>query len=259
LGHKEKIFNRQRRLITKLKVMKPVESGILKSLLITSVFALSMGFLESAVVVYLREIYYPAGFNFPMVPLAHHILITEIYRELATLLMLLGIGYLAGKNFSTRFAWFIYAFAIWDIFYYVFLKLLLNWPESLLTYDLLFLIPVTWVGPVIAPIIVSLSMIVFALVIIFRTHKGIPSHIGSRVWLSLVSGSLVIILAFTWDYSAYILENHNFTGIFSSPNQQSIPEAAFNYIPLKFNWFLFCFGQLVILYGIFIYWFKKSE
>ncbi|MBK6833902.1 MAG: hypothetical protein IPG89_06345 [Bacteroidetes bacterium] len=65
--------------------------------------------------------------------------------------MLVGAGIIAGKTRLTRFAYFIIAFAIWDIFYYVFLYVLLQWPESLFTWDILFLVPVPWTGPVIAP------------------------------------------------------------------------------------------------------------
>ena len=121
-----------------------------------------MGFLEAAVVVYLREILYPGGFSFPLSPVPASLALTEIFREVATLVMLVSIGILAGRKFSTGFAWFIYSFAIWDIFYYIFLKAVLGWPESLMTWDVLFLIPTTWTGPVLTPVLVSLTMILFA-------------------------------------------------------------------------------------------------
>ena len=139
-------------------------------------FAIAMGFLESAVVVYLREILYPEGFAFPLSPIPVSLALTELLREVATLIMLVGIGIIAAKRFSTGFAWFIYSFAIWDIFYYLFLKLLLDWPESLFTWDVLFLIPTTWTGPVLSPILVSLTMILLALVILVRADRGIDSR-----------------------------------------------------------------------------------
>jgi len=114
-----------------------------------------------------------------------HLALTEIFREAATLIMLVGIGIIAGRNSSERFAWFLYSFAVWDIFYYVFLKLLLNWPESFMTWDILFLIPVTWVGPVIAPVIVSITMIAFALIILYSNQKSIPVTIKSSEWICL--------------------------------------------------------------------------
>lgn len=110
-----------------------------------------MAFLESAVVVYLRAIYYPDGNLFPMKLIEGRIAVTELWREAATMVMLITVAVIVSKRAIERFAWFIYAFAIWDIFYYVFLYFLLGWPQSLLTWDILFLIPVTWTGPVLAP------------------------------------------------------------------------------------------------------------
>src|SRR4030043_48057 len=124
-----------------------------------TVFSIAMAYLESAVVVYLRAIMYPEGFDFPLAPMQPGIAVTEIFREAATIIMLLGAGYLGGRYLTQRFAWFIYCFAIWDIFYYVFLKMLDHWPASLMTWDILFLIPTTWTGPVLTPLIVSLTML----------------------------------------------------------------------------------------------------
>jgi hypothetical protein len=71
---------------------------------------------------------YPGGFSFPLSPIPERLAITELLRELATLVMLAGVGVVAGRNFPERFAWFIFSFGVWDIFYYVFLKLLIGWP-----------------------------------------------------------------------------------------------------------------------------------
>ena len=148
-------------------VMRPVE----KTLIVVSLFAIAMGLLESAVVIYLRDILYPGGFEFPLNPVRPDLVWTEILRELATLVMLLGVGILAGRNLAERFAWFMYSFAVWDIFYYAFLRVLIGWPESLMTWDVLFLLPVTWTGPVITPLIVSATMIFFALIIILAGRE----------------------------------------------------------------------------------------
>src|SRR5271167_2605871 len=95
-----------------------------------TLFSIAMGFMETAVVIYLRKVYYPRGFQFPLVPIEPSIALTEFLREAATIIMLLGIGILTGKTRAQKFAFFIYCFAVWDIFYYVFLKIFLNWPES---------------------------------------------------------------------------------------------------------------------------------
>ena len=88
---------------------------------IVGIFAIAMAFLEAAVVVYLRKLFYPAGFNFPLRGFIEpSILSIEWAREFATIIMLLAVSILAGKKLYEKFAFFIYAFAVWDIFYYIF-------------------------------------------------------------------------------------------------------------------------------------------
>ena len=129
---------------------------------IVTFFAIAMGYLEAIVVAYLRALYYPNGFNFPLANLVQsEILLIEWVREFATIVMLVTVAMLAGKKFFERSAYFIFAFAVWDIFYYVFLKVILDWPASLFTWDVLFLIPWPWVGPVITPVLCSLLMIFY--------------------------------------------------------------------------------------------------
>ena len=125
-----------------------------------------MAYLESAVVVYLREIYYPNGFSFPLQEITPFILIIEIGREIATIIMLFAVSYFMSKNKRELFAFFSFNFGMWDIWYYIWLKLLLDWPQSLLTWDVLFLIPVPWIAPVLAPILVSVSLIIASLIIL---------------------------------------------------------------------------------------------
>ena len=224
-----------------------------KALFWVSFFSIAMGYLETAVVVYLRAIFYPDGFTFPLVTMDEQLAITEVFREAATLIMLVGIGIIAGRNGSERFAWFLYSFAIWDIFYYVFLKLLLNWPESFMTWDILFLIPITWVGPVIAPVIVSLTMIVLALIILYANQKKAGAKIAASEWWLLISGSAILIIAFTWDYSRFTLQHYSFSEIWSVP-KKVLYKMSEDYIPISFNWWIFILGEIVIILGIFKFW-----
>ncbi len=99
-------------------------------------FGIAMGFVEAAVVVYLREIIYPEGFCFPLKDIPVNLLFTEIAREVATIIMLVSLALLTGKTFHQRISCFLYSFGIWDIFYYVWLKITLNWPDSLFTKDI---------------------------------------------------------------------------------------------------------------------------
>ncbi len=226
-------------------------------LLVVSLFSIAMGLLESAVVIYMREILYPEGFGFPMSPVQPDMMLTELLREGATIIMLLGIGFLAGRNTSERFAWFLYSFAIWDIFYYVFLWLLIGWPPSLMTHDVLFLLPSTWIGPVITPLIVSLTMMAFALLILVVNRQEKDIKIPGISWLLLITGSVILILGFIWDYSAFIMESMTIRDIWTLPKEQVL-KLATQYIPRKFNWFLFILGELVILSGILLFYLRRQ-
>ena len=155
-----------------------------------------MAYLESAVVVYLRELYYPNGFEFPIILIPTQIAVVEIGREAATIFMLIAIAFLTGKNTWTRFAYFMFCFGVWDIWYYIWLKIFLNWPASFLTWDLLFLIPVPWVGPVLAPIIVSVSLIIAAIIILHFENKGIQFRLTKGEWIGLIVSALLIFTSF---------------------------------------------------------------
>jgi hypothetical protein len=192
---------------------------VYKSFLPLTLFAIAFAFVEAAVVFYLRKLFYPEGFAFPLKIIPLDFLAIEWVREIATIVIILSIAIIAGRNFMQRFASFLYVFAIWDIFYYIWLKLILGWPASLLTQDLLFLIPVPWVGPVLAPILLSLTMILLAALII-HTKK----QIIRREWLLLISGSILVLLTFIWNY----------------------------------NWPLFIFAEALLLYAIWLFY-KRTK
>lgn len=214
-------------------------------LLTVTFFSIAMGFLESAVVVYLRKIYYPDGFLLPLVTIDKNILLTEILREAATIVMLITIGIIGGKSKPSRFAYFIFCFGVWDIFYYVFLKALLNWPATLMDWDILFLIPVPWFGPVIVPCIISTTMIALALYIIVSEAKGKIISIGKMVWLLLIVGSLLFIWSCVNQYIYYM---QIATGI--AKNKTELKIILQNFIPTNFDWTTFLTGELVLLIAI---------
>jgi hypothetical protein len=218
-----------------------------------TIFSVAMGYLESAVVVYLRQIYYPEGFDFPLKAIEPGIGITEIVREAATLVMLAGAGILAGRTKTEKFGFFIFCFAVWDIFYYVFLKLLLGWPPSLVTWDILFLIPVTWVGPVIGPVINSLTMIAFALLISYFTDKNRQIKIILIEWLFLIAGSMVMIFAYTWDYLRYMLKQNEIFDFFTPSRHREILEVASGYVPSRFPWVIFIAGETLLTAALFFF------
>ena len=231
---------------------------IVKTMIWLTVFSIAMGFLETSVVVYLRKLYYPGGFDFPLVPVPGDIAVTEFFRELATIIMLIGAGMMAGKNSLQRFVFFLYSFAIWDIFYYVFLKVLLGWPESLLTWDILFLIPVPWVGPVIAPCIVSFLMILFTFMVVYYQEKGANMHVIFMEWMLFIAGSVITIISFVWDYVIYISVHGADNRIWTLSSSSDMFEEVKNYIPQHFNWWLFAIGQGVILLAMYLIYKRTS-
>ena len=167
-------------------------------------FAVAMGYLETAVVVYLREIYYPGGFQFPIIIITNRIAFVEMMREIATIVMLAVPAFLAARGFYGRLAAFSLMFGVWDIVYYITLRAVLGWPGSLMTWDILFLIPVPWVGPVIAPIVVSLCLIAGGLVVLRMEYGGARFAARPWDWALAVAGGLAVILSFTWDFGLVI-------------------------------------------------------
>jgi hypothetical protein len=148
---------------------------------------------------------------------------TELGREFATLLILAGPAVIAARNMREWVAAFLVCFGIWDITFYLFLKLLLHWPASLLTWDILFLVPVPWTGPVITPVLVSLSMIGSGLTVLWREYHGRPVHITGLRWGLILLGGILIVAAFIWDYR----------------------NTANGGMPHAFNWILFLSGEVI--------------
>ncbi len=171
-------------------------------LLWVSIFAVSMGWFEAALVVYLRELFYPNGFFFPVVTIPSNLLTIEIVREFATIMMLIAVGVIAGRSKLEKFGYFMFAFGIWDIVYYIGLFIATGWPQSLLTWDLLFLIPLPWVGPVLAPVLVSLGMIFAHIVIVMQEDIGKPLNPSKWFWSIEILCGLIIIFSFIIDFQA---------------------------------------------------------
>lgn len=162
------------------------------------VFAIAMGYVESAVVVDLRAaLGVPAAPTFPL-QLADeatgHLAWIEVGREAATLVMLGSIGVLLGRHGWERLAWTAVAFGTWDIAYYGWLAVFIGWPTSPLDVDLLFLIPVPWVGPVWAPVAVSVALVSVGLAAARSSSLGHDLMIGGRhVAAGLLGGGLVLL------------------------------------------------------------------
>ncbi len=222
-------------------------AGAARALAAILVFGIAFGYVEAAVVVYLRTIYQPLrerlnpqaapGDLFPLIradelraegPEYTRRLLVELGREAATLAMLAGMAWATASCFRTFFASFVIAFGIWDTFYYVFLKLLIDWPASVWTWDILFLLPVPWVGPVIAPLIVAAAMVIAGTTVWLREAAGRPLRPRAGDWAMVVAGGIVLVTAFCWDFRN---------------------TAAGGY-PNPFNWPLFAVGLAVGVAGL---------
>lgn len=214
--------------------------GWIRRVALVVLFAVAFGFLEAAVVVYLRAIYdpiraslYPGEPSGSLVPLITfeqlreagpvHVrrLRIELGRELATMIMLAAVASLAMRRRGEWVAMFMISFGVWDIAFYGGLKAMINFPTSLLTWDILFLIPVPWVGPVLAPLIVSLSMIGAGLVLVAGAGHGRSFRVTWLHWVVIVVGGVIIILSFCWEHSRIMA---------GQP-------------PGPFNWYLFSSGE----------------
>jgi len=215
--------------------------GAYKRFETVTLFAIAMAFLEALFVVYLRSIPHSIGSS---------IYNLELAREAATIIMLACIGILAGRERYEKFAFFLYSFAVWDIFYYVFLKIVLGWPPSMLAWDTLFYIPIKWFGPVLAPVLVSLTLILFAIVIekAEGTRKKVRIRAGEEALL--IIGCFVILFTFLYDYAKLLLEGAS--GLSSAQMQQIIN----SYTPTTYNWPAFILGEMIILIGIGMFYYR---
>jgi len=218
-----------------------------RKLIITAIFAFAMGILEAVVVVYLRKMYYPKGFEFPLKTFSLNILSIEVIREAATLIMLWTVALLAAKKWRIKFAYFFFLFGIWDISYYIGLKCFLNWPLSFLTWDLLFLIPLPWISPVIAPILVALTFIIYTIVVIDLDKKGLPTLFRIREIVLIAIGGILIFVSFVWNYTKIIYENTLLTKFLSIAKTDAFQVVIERYKPVNFKWGLYMAG-LVLIY-----------
>ncbi|TET52476.1 MAG: hypothetical protein E3J53_03450 [Desulfobacteraceae bacterium] len=196
------------------------------------VFSIAMALVEAAVVAYLRALYYPEGFAFPLELITVRHFIVELGREAATIFMLLSVAALSGKRFWEKFAYFVICFGFWDIFYYLWLKLALGWPSSLLDWDILFLIPLPWIGPVIAPVSIAIMMILAGLLIIALYKRGYDFRPSFLTWILTIIGTLTILYSFMRDTGAGL-------------HQQ---------MPLPYRYDLLIAGEILYVLALFLAW-----
>lgn len=190
LGHRTRLYEtNDAELLGRNKSL--LGHKVRQKLLTVIFFAVAFGFVEAAVVIYLRHLvngFQPEmgkeevlllvpGVAFLEPKIAFEIikdtaiLGIERIREVATLAMLVGIAALAGKRLGEKVAFFFLAFGIWDVFYYLFLKLAIGWPARFSDLDIFFFLPTPWVGPVFVPILISTALIIGSTIYLLRKGK----------------------------------------------------------------------------------------
>lgn len=189
------------------------------------IFAIAMAWVESAVVFDLRtfvnriEPYQPDP-----LPLVGKLGPVELVREFATLVMLFTVGVLAGKTWRARCGYMLLAFGVWDIFYYIFLKVMCGWPHSLLDWDILFLLPLPWWGPVLSPVLIAVLMIVWGTIASQSEPPVAPAISSWIVWLGCCVGVVLALFVFMTDVLRV--------------SDQGVPVIR-KVLPTYFNWPLF--------------------
>ncbi|MGA2247392.1 MAG: hypothetical protein ABSH48_20575 [Verrucomicrobiota bacterium] len=199
---------------------------------IVVIYAAAMAWVESAVVFYLRSMidrldpHQPDPF-----PVLGGFGWVELVREFSTIVMLLAVGYLAGRNWRARCGYFAIGFGVWDIAYYLFLKMMCGWPHSALDWDVLFLLPVPWWGPVLAPVLISVLLIFWGtLASQFERGAGLGLS-NRRIWTLNLIGVALALYVFMADTLA------------AAPRGL---HAVCSVLPEKFNWPLFWVAWLLM-------------
>ncbi len=163
-------------------------------------FAAAFAWVEAAAVTYLRvHIGRVEPYQADPLPITNSLGQIELVRELATLIMLLSIGHLAGRDRRTRLAYAILAFGAWDIFYYLFLRIQLGWPRTLTDWDVLFLLPLPWWGPVIAPMIIAVILAFASSLIALFDRTDFQLCPTSKAWLLFIPGAFLALIVFMQD------------------------------------------------------------
>jgi len=164
-----------------------------------ALYAVAMAYVEAAVVVYLRAVYGIEDLvaDLPLLPDAFTVM--EVGREAATLLMLGVVGWFAGRGRQDRLGYAVFAFGLWDIFYYIWLRAFIGWPASLTDWDILFLIPLPWWGPVLAPVLIALLLAVGGGVAVIEAARGKPFRARPLDWWLFGAGTLLALYLFMAD------------------------------------------------------------
>ena len=200
-----------------------------KRWLVVATYAAAMAWVESAVVYYLRtHIDRIVPYQPNPLPLNDAIGYVELWREAATLVMISMLGMLAGRTWRRHLGYAALAFGVWDIFYYVFLRIMTGWPRTIADWDILFLLPLPWWGPVLAPVSIALVMILWGTL---TTQSGDGATDARWAWALACVGIVLALAVFMIDTWLALLDDR---------------DAVLQVLPTTFNWPLFWVALLLM-------------
>lgn len=216
-----------------------------RKLPLVAAFAIAMAYVEASVVVYLREIYGIEDIVRDLPTTADRFTAVEIGREAATMVMLAAAGWIAGRQAQDRTGHFVFAFGLWDIAYYAWLALLEGWPSSPLDWDVLFLIPLTWWGPVLAPALIAAMMCVGGAAAVWGADKGVPWRLNRTNAAVAAAGIGIVLYTFMADAIAAVPDGS---------------DAVSRVRPSDFQWALFLVGFAIMSWaGLRVTWPRQSR
>jgi len=220
-------------------------SRVVARLSFIALFAIAMANVEAAVVAYLREIYGIEDVIRDMPREFDRIAAIELSREAATMVMLLSVGLVAGHRLQDRIGYFVFAFGAWDIAYYGWLMVFEGWPNSPFEWDILFLIPLPWWGPVIAPVMIATMMCVGGAAAAVQAHAGIEWRMNWANVAIAATGIAIVLYAFMADAIAALPDGR---------------EAVEQVRPSDFPWGVFLVGFAVMSWaGLRVTWPASSR
>ena len=206
-----------------------------KKLWWVGLFAIAMAYVESTTVVYIRRIYGISDLLLDIPPFDPVLAPIEIGRELATLVMLLSVGWAVGKTLQSRISFAFFIFGIWDIFYYIWLRVFIGWPNSLFSPDILFLIPLPWWGPIITPVLIACLMVAGGILVVISEDKGRKIRFSVFDWITLIAGVLILLYSFMKDALAIMPAD---------------VETLAQLRPTSFNWPIYIIGLVIAGYAV---------
>jgi hypothetical protein len=193
--------------------------------IIVVAFAVAMAWMEAATVFYIRALVGRIEpYQAEPLPLQGPLGNVELWREAATLVMLAAVGCLAGRTWRQRAGYAALAFGIWDVLYYVFLRPISGWPNTLLDWDILFLLPLPWWGPVLAPVSIAVLLIVWGTMVTQGSDRAVRDTPARWTWALAGIGAVLALCIFMTDAFRALPDGR---------------DAILRVLPTGFNWPLF--------------------